>query len=395
MEEVIDLKKLIIYFWKKRKIIVFSILGIFFFFNIVFFAFKGFMYTSIGTIETPTDSTVEKIASYTDFLKSDYIIDNAIINSNIAANGFYVKRNLSLYNNLGSRIYTISLQYNNKEIGHKLCGAIVSELAKKIESFEGDKVFIHNVVTDVAPTNFNIIKNELTYVILGSIMTFGFMFTLFFFNTKIKSKNELNKKDIIGIIGNDTNLSLIKTKIKLNISEGVLLFSTTHDVDCKNEILDLVKEFAKDSKVLFVNANIRNKSKYLGYSDLLNNEKVSIFKYIKHKSGYDILECGTNNRNVETKLSSKNNIKILNDLRKKYDYIILFNSNVLDYGDSMILSKISDYNYFVVGINKTNKRDFDSALEMYKQVNSVVNGVIVIDKDYEIKLFDDLIQRNV
>ena len=391
MEEVIDLRKLFIFFWNKRKIIIYSILGIFFLANIVFFVFKGFMYNSVGTLETSTDSTVEKIASYTDFLHSDYIIENAIINSNVTANKLYVKRNLFLYNNLGSRVYTVSLRYNDREVGHNLCEAILKEIAKKIELFEGDKVYTGTVVTDINPSNFNIIKSELSYIALGCIITFGCMFTLYFFNVKVKSKSELNKMNIIGTIDNYNNeLNLIKTKIKLNNSKKVLLFSTAREIDCNNEMLDLTKEFAKDSKVLFIDTNIRNKSKYLGYSDLLNNGKVNVLKYIRHKKDYDVLECGTcNKKDASTLLSSVRNDKIIDDLKKKYDYIILFNSNVIDYGDSLILSRICDCNYMVVGIGKTNKKDLEEAIEMYKQVNNSVKGIIVVDKESEIKLLED------
>ena len=383
MEEIIDLKSVIRFFYKKRKKMLFIAIGSLIIINAVFFMFKGFIYTSTGKIRLSADATTNKIASYRDFILSDKIVDNAISNSKVNVDKKYVKNNLSLNANVGSKIYTITLKYNNKEDGKKICEFIVNEFINRIELYDGSRATIYDAVEITNESDFiRIIKNELIYIVISTIVSVSYAFVAFFLDKKIKSISELNSCNILGIINKSKdNINLIKTKIKLNDLGNVIFINTPREIDCKNELLELIKDFSEDSKVLFIDSNIRNKSKKEGYSNLLKGYKDNISKYINSGSQYDIIESGTNNKEIESLLSSKNNEKIINAVKKKYDYVIIYNSNVVDYSDSLIISKLSDFNYMIVGINQTNKRDFDKALESYKQINTVVNGIIVIDNE--------------
>ena len=154
--------------------------------------------------------------------------------------------------------------------------------------------------------------------------------------------------------------------------------STPNDISCVDDVKSLVKEFSKDSNVILIDTNIRNNSNKEGYSNLLKNY-TDISKYINKENGIDIIYSGTINEEPELLLSSENNKKIINDLKEKYDYVILFNSNIASYSDSLILSKLSDNNYILVGIDKTDKNDFEKSINMFKQVNTDINGIIILD----------------
>ena len=72
-------------------------------------------------------------------------------------------------------------------------------------------------------------------------------------------------------------------------------------------------------------------------------------------------------------------------MKSKYDYIIIYNYNIVDYSDALILSKISDSNYIVVQLYGTKKDDLDNAIEAFKQINSKLDGIIAISEKYEDK----------
>lgn len=361
--------------------------------NIIFLISTQFVYSNVGKIRISNEANVNRITSYNDLLKSDSIVESAISNSNLSVDRSVVKNNLSLSASNGSRIYTITLKYKNKEDGKKLCESIISVFVNRLPSYDGSSASIYDgVITSNYSINLNIIKNELTYIVAGCVLAFAYVFVIFYFDKKIKSDVEIDNHNILGKIINSTNsdynnkLNLIKTKIKLSNLGNVLFMNTPKDINCKSDVLALVKEFSKDSKILFIDTNIRNKSKKVGYSDLLKDYKDDISKYVDNKE-FDMMESGTNNNDVEVLLSSKNNEKLINNLKKKYDYIILYNSNVVDYSDSLILSKICDCNYIIVGINQTDRKDLEKSINVFNQVNTEVNGIIIIDKEPEIKIF--------
>ena len=62
---------------------------------------------------------------------------------------------------------------------------------------------------------------------------------------------------------------------------------------------------------------------------------------------------------------------------------IIYNYNIIDYSDALILSKISNSNYIVVKLYGTQKEDLDKSLEAFKQINSNIDGIIAISEKYE------------
>ncbi len=391
MEETIDLKSLLMYFWKRRKQVLYVAILVFLMANIVFLVFKGFVYSNVGMIESSSNSTAEKITSYNDIILSDSFIESAIANSSIDANVSYIKKNLSISSNIGSRFYTISLNYNNRNDGKRLCESIINKIINEIQLYDGDNVHKYSeIVTSNNPINFNIVKNELLYFLIGCVIGLGYVFVIYFFDKKIKSQSELSKLNVLGTIvdskkdKNRNKINLIKTKIILSKLGNVIFLNTARDINCKYDIISLVDEFSKDSKVLLIDTNIRcNITKDLGYSDLLKNYKEDLANYIHCDGKLDIMKSGTCSDEPEVLLASKNNEKIISYLKKKYDYVFLYNSNVIDYSDSLLISRLCDCNYMIAGINQTDKRDFERAIDLYNQVGIKVNGVIIIEDKEE------------
>ena len=390
MEEVIDLKSVIRYFWKRKKIILYIVLSVFLFANIVNLISTISKYSIVSKINISSEANSSKISAYNDLLSSNIIIDKAIDNFGNDVNKSSIKKNLSISAENGSNIYVITLKYGNKEDGKRLCDLLVQEFINNVFAYDGSSASVYkNAVISNEINAIEIVKNEVFYVFVSFFIACIYVMIIYIFDGKIKSAGALNNCNVLGIINSKKNseINLIKTKIKLNNLGNVILMSTPRDICFKNDVLDIAKVFSKDSKILFIDTNVRNKSKNIGYSDLLNNYNNNISKYISHKDTYDIMESGTCNSEVDILLSNKNNKRIITELRGKYDYLLLYNSNIVDYGDSLILSKLCDCNYILVGINQTDRKDFDKSINVYNQVNSDVNGIIIINKEREINLF--------
>jgi len=381
MEDEIDVKCLLLFFWKRKKILLCISIAFLLLVNLSFFCFNGLIYSSEAKVRISNEATNNIITSYNDLLVSDSVVDKAMKNSNVSVKKSDLKRNLFIRANEGSTIYTITFNYKNKTEGRKFFKEIVDEFIDKVELFDGSYATIFEAVkTSDKPINFSLVKNELLYAAAGVAISFGYVFVIFLFDKKIKSEIELDKYNVLGVIDkSEKNLSLLKNKIKLINSGKVIFLNGVKEIDCSDKLMNLVKEFANGSRVLFIDANIRNKSKKMGYSDLLKQYKEDFSKYIMKNNGFDLMECGTNNKETETLLFSDNNKKIIDSLKKKYDYILIYNSSFFDYSDSLIISKVCDSNYIIVELNKTEKKDFERMLALYKQVNSEINGIILVD----------------
>ena len=384
MEEEMDFKTLFKYFWN-RKIIIFCILLVcFLLLNVYFLVFTKALYSNTVRVRIPYDATENRVNSYNDLLKTNSLIELAIKDSGVNASVSELKENLYLKANNGSKLYTIVLNYKNKTDGKVLCNSIINQFIQAVKAYDGNSVVIYdNVVTSSKPVNYNLFKLEIMYFIISTVLSLGIIFVLYYFDYSIKNNKELKGYNVLGTIFDEkdtNNINKVKTKIKLNNLGPIIFMNTAREVDCKEALFALMKEFSKDAKVLFIDTNIRkNKNKKQGYTDILSKYDNKFSKYINNSNGINIMEAGTVNTNVEVLLSNDNNKKLLDDLKKEYDYIVLYNCDGIDYSDSLILSKLCDANYVLVEINATDRRDFEELIEIYKQVHSEVNGVIVVD----------------
>ena len=73
----------------------------------------------------------------------------------------------------------------------------------------------------------------------------------------------------------------------------------------------------------------------------------------------------------------ENNQKLLNELRKLYDIIILDCPPVIGLSDTMIMTKFSDANIIVVSNKKTKIESLDRAKKIFAQANAKITGVVI------------------
>lgn len=118
-----------------------------------------------------------------------------------------------------------------------------------------------------------------------------------------------------------------------------------------------------------------------GYSNLILNykEDVNLGKYIMKTSNanVDLLPTGPTPPNPIELLASENNQKLLNELRKLYDIIILDCPPVIGLSDTMIMTKFSDANIIVVSNKKTKIESLDRAKKIFAQANAKITGVVI------------------
>ena len=147
----------------------------------------------------------------------------------------------------------------------------------------------------------------------------------------------------------------------------------------------------EDKKVLVVDCDLRKGRQHEifevmnvtsgGYSNLILNYKndLKLKDYIVQTSNknIDLLPTGPTPPNPVELLVSENNRKLMEELRKHYDIILLDCPPVLGLSDTMIMTKYSDTNIIVVSNRKTKIEILDKAKKVFAQANAKITGVII------------------
>ena len=156
----------------------------------------------------------------------------------------------------------------------------------------------------------------------------------------------------------------------------------------------------EDKKVLLIDADLRCgrqnqifrivNSANKGYSNLIlnyqetgtgKNKKAVAFDIkdyiVKTKQGIDLIPNGPTPPNPIELLASYNNEKVIAQLKKMYDIIIIDCTPVLGISDAIVMTKYSDANVLVVSNKKTNLDLVSRVEKIFSQSHASLTGVVI------------------
>lgn len=234
-------------------------------------------------------------------------------------------------------------------------------------------------------------------IMLGSVAV-GFMvpllilFVLFTLDTQVRSKNDItetlpdlpvlaevptvgkNESDLIG--KNDLSVyaeafriltSNLKFMLKKQQIAPVILFTSSVKGEGKTTVsVNAAIALASNKKVLLIGADLRNPQlgryipqKSVGLSDYLaQDESSDLDLFIKPSplhENLDIMQSGSIPPNPTDLLEDRKLAVLLNDLKQKYDYIIIDSAPMMMVSDTFHLLRSSDVVVYVVRANYTEK----------------------------------------
>lgn len=212
MEEI-DLKELFDYFVSK----LYIILSIAFMVLVIGFSYDAFIkvpkyrsYTTIlltneNSTITSNDIVLNKnlIGSYTEIIKSRKVIGKVIDNLYLDCDIETLQDNISVTNLNDTEIIKITVTNEDANLAKN----ITNEIARV---FNAEVIKYYNIqnigVVDYAeaatkPFNINLFKSIVIYLFAGLVIGLAVVFIMFYFDTTIKTTEEVEKKLNIPVIG--------------------------------------------------------------------------------------------------------------------------------------------------------------------------------------------------
>lgn len=159
------------------------------------------------------------------------------------------------------------------------------------------------------------------------------------------SENMLNEIDAYGILKNS-----IDNKLDEKSSKTILITSAKSNEGKTTVATKLAKNIAMSEKtVVLVDANLRNPSVNIlmniengeGLIDVIDKNS-NIDDVIKIKDNCSILTSGSKVENFSAKLEQNEMKELINNLRSKFDYVIIDAPSALSNADAKILSAYAD-----------------------------------------------------
>jgi len=198
------------------------------------------------------------------------------------------------------------------------------------------------------------------------------------------------------------SIKSIRANLKLSDLDGgnkIILMTSANPSEGKSFITaNLAAAFAKDNKkILIIDADLRKgrqhrifgtvNDKHNGYSNMIvnvNRDGFTFDGYINKTEipNLDFINLGATPPSPTELLSSDNNRLLLEFLKRKYDYIFLDCPPVLGLSDTLILSRISDFNIVVVSNKSTKIEQLLDVKKAFEKASSSITGVVLnkVDK---------------
>lgn len=214
MEEI-DLKELFDYFKSKIILIAIFVVITIIIGNVYTILTRTPMYRSDTTIvlvsenqnETYNTSELQLnknlVGTYSEIIKSRKVIEPVIKNLGLDYSYEDLKRNVTVASVTNTEIIKVSVGDADTETATRIANEIADVFTTEIQKiYKLNNVSVVDKAVDaIKPYNVNYIKDNLIYIAIGLVLSCGMVFIKFYFDTTIKTSEEIENKLGLTVIG--------------------------------------------------------------------------------------------------------------------------------------------------------------------------------------------------
>lgn len=201
MEEI-DLRSLFQYFkermmWIIATLILFIVVG-----NVFVFVTKTPMYRASTKILVTSD-TKNMMTSYSELVKSKNVLETTLENLDLDINYRNLQSNIVVSPVTDTEMMKIAVGYRDSATAAKIADEIVNVFSKEVQTVYKVKsvTVIDKAVGESKPYNINFIKYNVMFCGAALLLSCGIIFVLFYFDTTIKSSDDIEKQLGLPVVG--------------------------------------------------------------------------------------------------------------------------------------------------------------------------------------------------
>ena len=214
MEEI-NLKELFDYVKERILIILIIILSVLVIGSVYSLFIKTPLYRSTSTVVLVSDNSStttsdvqlnnQLVATYSKIVTSPVVMEKVIQNLGLDYNTNDLSSKISVSTETGTQIIKVSVSDPDKSLATDITNEVVKVFSAEIKNiYNLSNVSIIGVAGEAEnPYNSNYLKDFVIYFLVGTVLALGTIFVVFYFDTSIKSAEEVENKlglPVIGII---------------------------------------------------------------------------------------------------------------------------------------------------------------------------------------------------
>ncbi len=143
------------------------------------------------------------VATYSDLVKSDRVIDKVIKNLSLSYSVNGLKSRVTVTNTTNTEIIKINVEDSDRALAAAIANEIIKVFGEEIkEIYRLQNVSIVDKAKEAESAyNVNLVKDIVIYLLVGLVIACGSIFVVFYFDTSIKSADEIEKKLGLPVFG--------------------------------------------------------------------------------------------------------------------------------------------------------------------------------------------------
>lgn len=213
MEEI-NLKEVYSYFKSKILWILLAIVAIIIIGNVYTIITREPMYRSNTTIVlvgeskdgySQSDSQLNQnlIGTYSEIIKSRKVLSQVIENLKLKMSVEELSNNITTTSVEDTEIIQITIANANAKDAKKITDEVAKVFSEEIQDIYNleNVAIIDKAELSKNPYNINYVKDNVIYIIVGFVLSFGIVFIMYYFDTSIKSSEVVEEKLGLTVIG--------------------------------------------------------------------------------------------------------------------------------------------------------------------------------------------------
>ena len=213
MEEI-DLKELFDYYKSKLKWVIITIFVFIIIGNIYTVVTRVPMYRSDTTIVLVSENDKEYntselqlnknlVATYSEIIKSRKVLEPVIENLRLKYTYAELKANVTVTSVTNTEIIRITVSDKKSEKATRIANEIAEVFTGEVQKIYklNNVSVVDKAVSSTKPYNVNFVKDNIIYMGLGLIISCGIIFIKFYFDTTIKTTEEIENKLGLTVLG--------------------------------------------------------------------------------------------------------------------------------------------------------------------------------------------------